>query len=203
MEVCLCMRNQRRNASLAALVTLGAAAAFVARQKSTPQPSYRTLRADPPFELRQYPPLLVASVEQPGDRKDALNAGFRRLAAYIFADEDHEAIGMTAPVLSDVGEGTDSWRTRFIMPERYSRATLPEPPPGITIEEVPERQLAAVRFSGRAGNDTLAERRAQLRHWLERENLQPIGGFEYAFYDGPFIPPFLRRNEVLVPVWFD
>jgi hypothetical protein len=60
--------------------------------------------------------------------------------------------------------------------------------------------MAAVRFSGAAGDATLATKEAELRRWMAARQLQATGEPEYAFYNSPFIPPFMRRNEVLIPV---
>lgn len=86
------------------------------------------------------------------------------------------------------------------MPARYSRKTLPTPPPGVTIEEVPGRRLAAVRFAGVADDGDLAGKEAELRQWIEAQGLKAVGPAEFAFYNSPMIPGPLRRNEVLIPV---
>lgn len=196
----------------AATVLIGGAAAYYLRERISEQPSYRMRRSEGPFEVRDYDPLLVAAVSDRGGREDALRRGFARLAAYIFAHDRGEGahrkekIAMTAPVLqdevgTDAGDAAKSiWRTRFVMPRKFTRASLPPPPAGVMIEEVPARRLAVLRFPGRATDRALLRREGELRHWLERKRLQPIGDFEYAFYNSPFVPPFLRRNEIWVPV---
>lgn len=182
-------------------------------ERNTEQPVYQVMLKDGRFEVRKYPSLLVAEAVTTGSRSDALNRGFSALAAYIFAKsrggekipmtapviQDREKIAMTAPVIQDEAGG-DGWRTRFIMPARYTRATLPEPPEGVSISETPSRRVAAVRFSGRADDLAIADREAQLRRWVSAHELQAAGPAEYAFYNSPFIPPFMRRNEILIPV---
>lgn len=185
-------------------------------ERNTEQPNYRLLLADGSFELREYPPLLVAESFQTGERKDALNRGFRQLAGYIFAKsrggerismtapvvQDREQIAMTAPVVQDQNS-RGTWRMRFIMPAKYSRATLPQPPDGVSIAEIPSRRVAAVKFSGSGEDSVLAAREAELRHWMSAKELQAVGGAEYAFYNSPFIPTFMRRNEILIPIASD
>jgi hypothetical protein len=198
-----------------ATALVGGAVGYWLNERNTEQPEYRLVRKDDAFELRDYPALLTATVTLTGGRENALNRGFRRLAGYIFAkdrpgeqiamtapvmqDKDRK-IAMTAPVLQDAADDPESWRVRFVMPGEYTRETLPEPPAGIEIAEIPRRRVAAIRFSGSANDRALRRREDELRRCLEAEGLQPVGGFEYAFYNSPFIPPFLRRNEVLVPV---
>jgi hypothetical protein len=80
------------------LVGVAAAAygVFVWREKQGEKPDHRLVEADGEIEVRDYPELLVAQATAPGDRTAALNAGFRKLARYIFAEErEGEGIAMT------------------------------------------------------------------------------------------------------------
>lgn len=194
-------------------VTVVSGLGYYLYERNTEQPNYRLLLADGSFELREYPPLVVAESFQSGPRKDALNRGFRQLAGYIFAKsrggerismtapvvQDREQIAMTAPVVQDQSD-SGTWRTRFIMPARYSRATLPQPPDGVSIAEIPSRRIAAIKFSGSGEDSALAAREAELRHWMAANGLRAVGGAEYAFYNSPFIPTFMRRNEILIAI---
>ena len=36
--------------------------------------------------------------------------------------------------------------------------------------------------------------------WIDAQGLTPTGPVEFAYYNDPFTPWFLRRNEVLVEV---
>ncbi|RHW19042.1 heme-binding protein [Sphingomonas gilva] len=208
--------------------TIGTAAAGVAGvaalaaggwylfEKLSEKPRHRTLEREGVFELRAYPALLVAETVVEGERRAALEAGFERLADYIFAKSrggekismtapvlsDREGAGervaMTAPVLSEEAEG--GWRTRFVMPAKYDRASLPVAPASIVITEIPAREMAAVRFSGGSEDANLERQERRLRDWMAASGFEAAGAPEYAFYNSPYIPPFLRRNEVLIPV---
>jgi hypothetical protein len=192
------------------LVALAGAttALFAYREKSVEQPTYSIVESDGAIEVRDYPALLVAETVNPGDRLSSLNAGFKKLADYIFAKrrgpsagaaDSGERIAMTAPVLSDRTD-RGQWRTRFVMPARFSKDTLPTPDGGIAIDEVPARRMAAIRFSGTGSDSALADQERTLRVWLAQHGYQPIGPAEHAFYNSPFVAPPLRHNEVLVPV---
>lgn len=194
-------------------VAVGGGIGYYLYERNTEQPAYQVVSADRRFEIREYPPLLAAETIQRGARDEALNRGFRELARYIFAKsrggkkipmtapviQDREKIAMTSPVIQDQAGG-ESWRTRFIMPARYSKATLPPPPAGVIIAELPRRRVAAVRFSGAAGDVALETRESELRRWISARGLHAAGEPEYAFYNSPFIPQFMRRNEVIIPV---
>lgn len=182
---------------------LGAAAlAFYLNERTAEKTRYTTEQEDGAFSVRRYPALLIAETQAPGERKAALNEGFDRLAAFIFAKErpgsDRRPIAMTAPVLSDaVG---DAWRTRFVMPRGFTEISLPRPAAGVRIDTLPARRVAAVRFAGTATDKQVARAEQRLRDWLAARDLEPAGAAEYAFYNSPFIPGPLRRNEVLLPL---
>lgn len=192
----------------AGLAAIGGAVAY-AQYRDTEEPAYDVLMADGKFELRQYAPMIVAEVTHTGERRRAQEASFRRLAAYIFAQDrpetasgGREKIAMTAPVLQEETE-LAQWRMRFVMPTKFTMETLPTPPADISLAEVPRRRMAAVRFSGNASDSDLIVMEAELTDWLEARGLKPKGSFEYAFYDAPMVPGPLRRNEVLVEVAAD
>lgn len=185
------------------------------------QPSYRVVEADGRIEVRDYPALVVAEVVRRGDRKSAVNAGFRPLASYIFAkDRAGDTISMTAPVTqsrpaaktetiamtapvtqSATGSDGDTWAVRFIMPSKYTLADLPKPASGdVTLKNLPAARRAAIRFSGVADDASIAAQEAELRRWLESRGLKSDGAATYAYYNDPFTPGPLRRNEVLIEV---
>ena len=199
----------------AAVATVGAAAVYAQYRSSVDEPEFKLLMDEGEFQLRRYQPMIVAEVTHTGARRKSLEAGFRRLAAYIFAEDrpgekiamtspvmqdQSQKIAMTAPVMQDGGEDTGTWRTRFVMPAGHTMETLPTPSQDIALEELPERKMAAIRFSGRGTNADLREKEAALRQWIASKGLVPSGEAEYAFYDAPMVPPPMRRNEVMIPV---
>ncbi len=195
------MKAAKWIAAGAGLAVVGAAAVY-AQYRQIEHPAYALVRADADFELRDYPPLVVAEVSNTGSRERASGASFNRLAAYIFAKDrpaGGDKIAMTAPVLQDETKPGE-WRMRFVMPSQYTLATLPPAPSDITLTEMPARRMAAVRFSGNGGASDLALMEARLRDWMMAQGLMPAGEAEFAFYDAPMVPGPLRRNEVLIPV---
>jgi len=183
-------------------IALAGAAAVYAQYRQTEQPEFALVRADGDIELRDYPPLVVAEVSHAGSREGASGPSFRRLAAYIFARDrpaGGEKIAMTAPVLQDE-TAPGRWRMRFVMPARYTLATLPPAPADIALVEMPARRMAAIRFAGNGSARELAAMEARLRDWLAAQQIEPAGEAEFAFYDAPMVPGPLRRNEVLIPV---
>lgn len=200
-------------AAAAGTTLLGAAVIYYLRENNTEQPDYRVLASDENFEIRQYDAIVVAEAQIEGERKQALSTGFRILADYIFAkSRSGEKLPMTAPVMQDAEEelpmtvpvlqdgAGGRWRVRFVMPGGRSVKSLPPPPDGVQLIEVGARRVAAARFSGVADDDRLNEQRERLARWLEERGENVAGEPEFAFYNSPFIPPPLRRSEVLLPL---
>lgn len=66
----------------------------------TEQQPYEVIEQFDGFELRRYPPHLVAEVELDGSFEDAGNGAFRRLFGYITRqNEARRSVAMTAPVV--------------------------------------------------------------------------------------------------------
>lgn len=196
------------------LTALGAAVVY-AQYRNIEQPAYEVVESAGALELRDYASMVVAEVTHSAPSREAASgASFRRLAAYIFANDrpaGGESIAMTAPVLQDqpidmtspvIQERTEAntWRMRFVMPSQYTLDTLPQAPADITLTEVAERRVAAISFNGYGGSRDLELMEARLREWMAGKDLRPAGPVEYAFYDAPMVPGPLRRNEVLLPV---
>lgn len=198
------MRIGRWIAAGTGIALVGAAAVY-AQYRNTEEPEFTLVRAEGDFELRDYPSLVVAEVTSSGDRQRASGASFRRLAAYIFAQDrpqGGESIAMTAPVIQqETDQG--AWQMRFVMPAKYTLETLPPAPADIALTEVSARRMAAIRFAGNGSAGDLAAHEASLREWLAGQGIAPVGEAEYAFYDAPMVPGPLRRNEVLIPVAAD
>jgi len=182
-------------ALLAAL--LGLAAFWFVQTRNVEIARYDVVEADGAIEIRDYPALVVAEVERTGSRDQAVRAGFGPLARYIFARErEGEKIAMTAPVTQKAAG--ESWTVQFIMPSGYDLSRLPRPAgTDVRLREMPPVRRAAIRFSGWWSDELFTEKDAALRQWLERKGLKVSGTPTFAYYNDPFTPGFLRRNEIL------
>ena len=188
-----------------ATLALSAALAALPAMAATEEPAFETLRQSGDYELRRYAPMIVAETFVEGDLWSASNDGFRVIAGYIFGDNvaaggsGSEKVAMTAPVTTE-SDGT-RYRMHFVMPSRYTLATLPQPKDArVKLREVPARRMAVLRFSGFTGEDKVKEKTAKLLAWVRAEGLTPAGAPQLARYDPPWTLPFLRRNEVMVQV---
>ncbi|MGX7730860.1 SOUL family heme-binding protein [Rhodococcus sp. 2H158] len=153
------------------------------------------------LEIRRYAPRIAAETTVSGDEECARSSGFRRLAGYIFgANVSKSKIAMTAPVSQASGPG-NSWVIRFYMPSKWTMDTLPAPQDqNVELVEIHDETVAALRFTGDRSHGAVAARTAELLRALENTAWIPKGEPVAWFYDPPWTIPFLRRNEVVVPV---
>ncbi len=187
---------------------------------ATEEPNYSILNQTENFELRRYDPQIVAETWVSGDQKEAGNKGFKILADYIFGNNtapsgesskismtapvkmqpqtgESEKIAMTAPVAMQQQEG--KWRVRFVMPSQYTVQTLPKPNnSAVSIIEVPAQTYGVIKFSGLTGEKKVEAKTAELKTWMQSQNLNIVGDPEMARYNPPWTLPFMRRNEVMI-----
>jgi len=167
-------------------------------------------------EVRRYGLRLAAQTVAAGEDPDeAMDEAFRVLASYIFArNREGESVAMTVPVeVQDEPERIDmtvpvetrsadgAVVMRFFMPGHFTRETLPAPADErVEIVEVPGETLAVLGFSGRGRAAAVDEREAELLAALAGTQWRPDGAPAALYYDPPWTLPFLRRNEVVIPV---
>ncbi len=158
---------------------------------------YTVLIKEDNFELRQYDTYYTAAVEE-----TSLNgsSGFNTIFDYISGNnEEQKKISMTTPVFNEMGKQTAT--TEFVMPSTLTGDTLPLPVnKRIRIKKNDPRLAASVTFSGTVSDSKIRDYEKRLIEWISKNGLNPTGNFYLARYNPPFIPPFLRRNEVLIDI---
>ena len=160
---------------------------------ATEIPDYKTLVQDGKFEVREYPALtLVRTASGDGD--------FMRLFRYISgSNETEQKIAMTAPVLMK-HQGEDTGMS-FIVPKDVAAGKVPAPKDAaVTMDELPAGKFAVYRYSGGRNEANEQEALAKLRGWIDKRRLEVTGAPLFGYYDPPWIPPFLRRNEVMLRI---
>ncbi|MGA1344182.1 MAG: heme-binding protein, partial [Hyphomonas sp.] len=94
-----------------------------------------------------------------------------------------------------------SYTVRFIMPAEWTMDTLPAPANrDVRLVPVPGRTLAAYRYTGGDSEEKREKAGATLRAFTEAVGYRVTGPPEWAGYDAPFVPFFLRRYEIMLPV---
>lgn len=162
------------------------------------EPKFEILERFGDVEIRQYGPVVIAETEVEGEFGAAGNEGFRRAASYIFGgNQKNQKINMTAPVLQEEKDGKK--RVAFVMPQEEKFTTLPRPNDSrVNLKEVPARKMAALKYSGTWSEERYQEKVKELLDLLKSKNLKSKGEPVLARYNPPWIPWFLRRNEVLI-----
>ena len=197
--------------SVIVLITIGLAS-WGPIMSNVEKPDYVVTLSKNNIEIREYKPMITASVRVSGERKEAIRKGFRLVADYIFGNNaistkiamtapveqrESQKIAMTAPVQQQL-DG-QSWEISFVMPKEYSINTLPTPKNSeVTLAEIASKQFVVIKFSGRNTDSNIEQYTTRLEKFALDNSLQTTGSPKYAFYNPPWTLPFLRRNEVML-----
>ncbi len=149
------------------------------------------------IEIRAYAPRIMAVT---GINEDS-DSGFRVLAGYIFGgNAEEQKIAMTAPVQQTMAGEKEM---AFMMPAEYALKDLPQPEDQrVSFREAPAYTAAVIQFSGWASAEKADESWQQLQHFLIAEGIDITGEPTLNQYNPPWTLPFMRRNEIIVPVAF-
>ena len=149
------------------------------------------------IEIRAYAPRVMAVTDMAEDS----DSGFRVLAGYIFGgNAEEQKIAMTAPVQQSLAGEREM---AFMMPAEYALEDLPKPEDQrVSFREAPAYTAAVIQFSGWASVEKADENWQQLRRFLIAEGIDITGEPTLNQYNPPWTLPFMRRNEIIVPVAF-
>ena len=149
------------------------------------------------IEIRAYAPRIMAVT---GMNEDS-DSGFRVLAGYIFGgNAEEQKIAMTAPVQQTMAGEKEM---AFMMPAEYALEDLPEPEDQrVSFRTAPAHTAAVIQFSGWASAEKSDKNWQQLRRFLIAKDIDIIGEPTLNQYNPPWTLPFMRRNEIIVPVAF-
>ena len=152
---------------------------------------YTVVAELPGFQLRRYPPAVLAQVSG-----GAVSSSFRTLFSYIAGGNARsEKISMTAPVLEQSG------MFAFVMPEGSTLDDLPTPnDPAVVMTATADELVAAERFSGRSTDSGFRRHADALEARVRTAGFDIVGPVRFARFDPPWTPWFIRHNEVLIPV---
>ncbi len=204
------MKHALRVTVVTALIIMGAIDAMAIEEAK-----YEVIKRDNKFEIRDYETHILAETVVQGNLEDAGSEAFKRLFRYISGDNrSGDKVAMTAPVSQEpagekikmtapVGQQRlgESWVVSFMMPGSYTLETLPPPEdPKVSLRQVPARRMAAVRYSGFWSEKGYLRYKAELESWIDRMGLTIVGDPIWARYNPPFMPWFMRRNEILIHV---
>ena len=180
---------------VAVFLSVFAAAIFLAGCKTSRKGSEsapnRVISRDGHFELRDYPSLTIVETSMDADS----GTSFQRLFRYISgANSDGEKIPMTTPVFM---AGEEQGRSMsFVMPANMKSAPGPKDP-ALRVTTIPAGRFAVFGFSGSRSAESESKALAQLEAWMKKSGLVASGEPLFGYFDPPWTPSFLRRNEVM------
>ncbi len=144
------------------------------------EPAFKVVKQDGNVEIREYRSMIVAEAIVAGSLNDASGDGFRAIGGYIFGaniaksnsssekitmtapvtvERESEKIPMIAPVTMEPGAAPNRRRMHFVIPGKYTLATLPTPRnPAVKLREIAPQRVAVNRFSGFSGETKVAEK---------------------------------------------
>lgn len=162
------------------------------------QPKYELIHKEGPFELRRYQSFTMIEA---ADRDLASYQGFRLAFDFIQGEnQNQQKISMTAPVVNNMNnEGIQT--TAFVMPPKMNHDDVPLPNnQSLRKVLVPERICAVYRFSSNPKMTIIRNYETNLRKWIDAQGYAINGELQLARYNPPFIPGFLKRNELWIEV---
>ena len=156
------------------------------------------------YEIRYYEQTLVAEVEYFGD-----NGGFGALFNYIsgannisYPDKEYTnsmKIEMTTPVTRLTRNNKNIMQ--FFLPKRFTPETAPTPTnPNVSIKRMDGGYFAVIRYSGSSSEENFLKYAKLLSERLVEDGIGFLLPAIRATYNGPFTPPFMRRNEVFYKI---
>ena len=186
---------------MALLILVMAAVLAVAGCKATragyASAPYKVMRSSGKFEVRDYPALTVVETPMASGGGGA-DGSFNRLFRFITGgNEAKQKIAMTTPVFMS-GGGTNE-AMAFVMPAKLKAGDVPKPADEqVRVRELEAGRFAVLRYSGGRNLDKEAQSLERLRTWMKMEGLKELSPPLYGYFDPPWTPGFLRRNEVML-----
>ncbi|PKK99986.1 MAG: hypothetical protein CVV56_08525 [Tenericutes bacterium HGW-Tenericutes-1] len=155
---------------------------------------YKVIKKDKKIEIRQYEDIYLASTKT--NVNPNLDSGFMNVFRYISGSNDQEAkISMTTPVVTY--EENQQLVTGFYVPSKYKKASIPKPNEDqVFINELKKSYYAVIRFSGSWTKSNFDKQDQLLLDYIKTNKLIIASNRLILRYQPPFVPSFLRRNEI-------
>ncbi|MEM0895720.1 MAG: heme-binding protein [Verrucomicrobiota bacterium] len=177
------------------VVVVLALAACRATRAGYESAEYSVEKTDGNYEIREYAELVIVKASMNGDTPEDGDT-FMELFRYISGEnEAEEKIAMTTPVFIDRKED----EMQFVLPKAVAEKGAPQASSdSVSLETVRKGKFASLRFKGSRSDEAAQAAADNLSAWIKSNGLVAIGKPTFAYYDPPFTPEALRRNEVLI-----
>lgn len=176
------------------LMTTSSCSAGLLRQ-GYEEASHKVIKEAGPIQLREYPALQLIQTEM----TDSRDGGFMRLFRYIDkGNEKEQKIAMTTPVFVEMEDNIR--KMSFVLPAEMKAEEVPAPiSTKLSHVQTQPGLYATYRYNGRV-EVSPKEVYEKLEAWMEANGYEQKGLEVHAFYDPPWTPAPMRRNELLIPV---
>ena len=170
------------------------------------QPHYDVVReVAPNVEIRAYGARVVVETDvRDGNDGEAFgrlfryitgaNTGKHSIAMTVPVEQSSQDVPVTAPI-EKVGPVM-----RFLLPVAVADAPPQPTDKAVRVVKLQAMEYAVIRYSGSVSDKAKAKELGQLEAALKKAGIETFGEASYFAYDPPFALPFVRRNEVALPV---
>ena len=135
---------------------------------------------------------MVMVSESEGNYFGTRNYLFRRLFNYISENN----VAMTAPVEARI----ENAQMKFYVGTKDKLKELKDRG-SVKVITIPQRTVVSIGIRGTYTESNFEKAKTQLEQWLRDNTGYQQAGAAYAVYwDGPFMPWFLKQSEVQIPV---
>ena len=143
-------------------------------------------------EVKRLGPTKVLVASMNGSYFSNSNRLFSRLFSYIRKND----VAMTVPVQAEIDPGKMLFFVGGDAAERQLKSG-----DGVAVKTLPERWVASKGARGGYSARNFDKTKRALLEWLDGQKAYEQAGEPYAIYwSGPFVPGFLKRYEVHIPV---
>ena len=157
--------------------------------------SYESMQTKTPvgeIKVIQLPQRVALEARSQTSYFRADNGLFRKLFKYI----DSNDISMTTPVEAEINPG----KMRFFVGQRDQSKKF-ESTEEICVKKIPSLLVLAIGMRGGYTENRFRENEKKLNLWIAENPRYQVAGQAYAVYwHGPFVPSFLKRSEVHLPI---
>ena len=190
------MKIGKRSFIVVVPVLLGAVWLVSTSRAATETPDYAVVKKEGKIEIRDYPELMVATAPMKSDMDNSFMTLFRFITG---ANEQKQKISMTSPVL--IRSEKEKKTMSFIVPKETAEKGVPKPTGDlVTISKIKAARFVTLRFSGKRSSETEVKAIGTLQAWMKEQKMAAKGEPVFAYYDPPWTPTFMRRNEVMVRI---
>jgi DNA gyrase inhibitor GyrI len=148
------------------------------------------------YQLRDYPELAIIQTRLPDSEANSGNSGFGKLFRYISGhNKSQKSIAMTTPVFIY----PEPRAMAFVLPAKSPTEKVPAPlDSSLSLKKIPAGRFAVLRFSGARSAAKESQSLALLRTWIAEKGFVAADSPVFGYFDPPWTPSYLRRNEVML-----